>query len=123
MTDTSGTNLTTFLIELPAAMLMITPIAIGASTIFRISARSAPALTGMRVPANKRKMNGVNTGASTVLTPETVSDSAVSPLAMNVMTFEAAPLGRHPTRIRPAANDGGKLRTLEMEKATSGMIR
>ena len=77
----------------------------------------------MRVPANKRKMNGVNTGASTVLTLETVSDSAVSPLAMNVMTFEAVPLGQHPTRIRPAAKDGGKLRTLEMEKATSGMIR
>ena len=42
--------------------------------------------------------------------------------ARSDITFEANPLGTHPTRIIPAAISGGKLNIRVIAKAINGMI-
>ena len=54
---------------------------------------------------------------------EIVTDRAVSPLEIKVMTLDAVPLGQQPTKIRPAASIGDNPSTLLTQKAINGMIR
>jgi len=105
------------------SVLNITPIAIGKSTIFKISIKRPLGSIGINLPARNKKITGVRSGAKNVFTLDTVTDNAVSPLDKNVITFDAVPLGQHPTRIKPAASSGESLRSNATENATPGITK
>ena len=60
-------------------------------------------LTSIHWPASTSVRDGVSTGASNVVHMVMVMESATSPFARNVMTFDAVPPGTQPSRTRPTA--------------------
>ena len=60
----------------------------------------------------KRYMSaGVTKGARSVVQDVIVTESATSPRAKKVITFEAVPPGQQPTSITPTASSGGSEKT------------
>jgi len=66
------------------------------------------------------KLNGVSTSASTAATAEMLTDSAVLPPPMCVMTLESEPPGQAATRIIAASMFGGRSSTRVASQVPSG---
>ena len=62
----------------------------------------------------KRYMRaGVTKGARSVVQEVIVTESATSPRARKVITFEAVPPGQQPTSITPTAMSGGRSKAMQ----------
>ena len=80
----------------------------GTSTVWQIETNIDQNGTSMYDPASHRVSSGVRTGAMSVDSVVTDTDSATSPFARYVTTFEAVPPGAQPTRMTPTAISGGR---------------
>ena len=72
-------------------------------------------------PANTQVRNGVTSGAKSVVVIVMATDSATSPFARYVITFDAVPPGQVPTSTTPMAISGGSAKSLTSAQAISGI--
>ncbi|KXJ30493.1 hypothetical protein AX284_08025 [Pseudomonas sp. HUK17] len=94
----------------------------GSSTTCRIDQNRPPKEIGSQVEASSQISAGVSRGASRVVTAAMATDSARSPLASQVITLDAVPLGQQPTRMTPTAISGGRWNSWQSAQATPGMM-
>ena len=107
-TEASGSTSTRAPTRWPSRRWATRPRAMGKSTTCRIDQNSPPKEIGSQVEASSQISAGVSRGASRVVTAAMATDSARSPLASQVMTLDAVPLGQQPTRMTPTAISGGR---------------
>lgn len=120
--ETQGSTRSTRSTNRPAATRTTSPATTGRSTVLRMSVTITPASTSRNCPASSSVSGGVTSGASTVDTVATDTESATSPRARNVTTLDAVPLGAQPTRITPAASCGGRCSAVAISHPSPGMI-
>ncbi|MNF75343.1 hypothetical protein D3C84_574070 [compost metagenome] len=121
-TDTSGNTSTAWRTLSPSTRWATTPSTIGSSTTCRIDQNNSMNDTGNQAEASSQIRAGVSSGARRVVTAAMATDSARSPRASQVITFDEVPLGQQPTRITPTAISGGKWNAWQSNHATPGMI-
>lgn len=121
-TEISGRSLTYFCTTLPNSELTRMPPTIGTMTTLTIDIIIAEREMSTQAPASHQVKSGVTTGARIVVVIVIETDSATSPRARYVMTFDDVPPGQVPTRMTPAASSGGRPKPLASSHARPGMI-
>lgn len=83
---------------------------------------NATGWTGTRADARTDIKKGMRITERSVEQRVKSTDRDTSPPARRETTFEAAPPGHTPTRIRPAAREGGRESAREMRVASKGIM-
>lgn len=81
-----------------------------------------PILISTHLLAKSKISRGVTIGARIVETEAMATASGTFPLARNTMTFDAVPLGQHPTKITPTATSFGKSNPIANANASNGIM-
>ena len=120
--DINGSNFSIRRTNALNSELIATPNAIGSITTCTIDIIIAENETDNHSPANHNVSNGVTSGANNVEAIVIDTDSATSPRAKYVITFDDVPPGQVPTNITPTASSAGKSNAFAISHANIGII-